>query len=122
MPDPDRSDWDAIPPDIRAAAERGPVLIQTGRRGGKTHALVNAVKGDPGAVLVCATEAERQRIIEQYEMSPAQVITPFQGKLMGRDARVYVDNTEWVLERFLGGGSIEACSFNGEYPATEGPK
>lgn len=94
-----------------------PEVIQTGRRGGKTTAMVERLKADPGAVLVVATADERRRLVIEYDLKPEQVITPQSTeKLRGsaRMPRVYVDNAEWVLSVLLGHAKVEGMSVGDE--------
>ena len=89
-------------------------ITLTGRAGGKTTAMVEAVKRHPGAVLVVMCEDEAIRIRRDYAMEPGTVVAfdrlPVEGKWR---APLYVDNADIILRSLLGGGRVVSCSMTG---------
>lgn len=93
-------------------------VIQMGRRGGKTRALVEEAKRDPTAMIVCATRDECERLHREYDVPREQLVTAASSRdlLRGADRSVYVDNADWVLRMMLGGDHIAACTFTSADP------
>ena len=81
-------------------------LIALPRRGGKTYAMVEAVKeqGDD-AVLVVMNHREADRIHSEYDLPLDQIVVATETvKLRERhpQPRVYVDDAELILGQLLG--------------------
>jgi hypothetical protein len=88
------------------------VLIQGGRRSGRTSRLVERVMEDPYAILVVHSEDERRRIIREYHLPPFQIVGPHHST-RGRQGRLYVDNADLVMAALLG-QVPHACVFEGD--------
>ena len=73
------------------------------RRGGKTHKLIELMRKNPNSIMICAagtlTYARRE-----YPEIADRLFPPNRERLLGwdRDAPIYVDNAEFLLQEFLG--------------------
>ncbi|KKM66211.1 hypothetical protein LCGC14_1483450 [marine sediment metagenome] len=81
-------------------------LIALPRRGGKTHAMIEAMKAQGSdAVLMVMNQREAQRIHHEYDLPLKQIVVAKDiEKLRGRfpRPRLYIDNAELILEQLLG--------------------
>lgn len=70
-------------------------IISGGRASGKTYKLVEMVKADPEAILVCRTHEMAQHITEMYGLNKSQVVSTQaveKGDLDGASYNLYVDD------------------------------
>lgn len=80
-------------------------FIVTGRRGGKTTAMIAWLREQPSnRVIVTATEREAERLRREYNLEHYQVKAAERvrsGGLRGQQVTVGVDNADWVLSNIL---------------------
>jgi hypothetical protein len=95
--------------------EKTTSVFEAGGRGnGKTSRLVEAVKANPNALMICHTYGEAQRIKRQYGLGNHQVTClhewttrPFKGgDWYKRD--LYLDNIDLMINELLGGRVVRA--------------
>ena len=91
------------------------IVIQSSRRSGRTSALALAARITPGAIIVCHSAQERDRIVRDHKVPAEQVYSFHQvPNLRGRDpGPVMIDNTELVLRALLG-VYPDVCVFEGD--------
>ena len=81
-------------------------ILVASRRGGKTHALVEFMRVNPEAIMICATDAIAQMTADQFadlDLARSRFIGPSPQRLKGLDpSHVLVDNAELVLAELLG--------------------
>lgn len=79
-------------------------VLEAGRRAGKTHDVMKALEANPRAVAVVFSEAERRRVLEEYEVAPSQVVACSNPDgLRGlHPSELYVDNADLVFATLYG--------------------
>jgi hypothetical protein len=89
-------------------------VIHRPRASGKTTEMVRLVRETPGGVFVCNNAAYAKLVQEQFHLRPDQVMSYRQvDKIRGKkDARLFVDNAEFILKDVLGGMAVSGVSIN----------
>lgn len=87
-------------------------IVQGGRATGKTHRIIEWLRANPGAVLVCSTEAEAARLRREYDLDSSRVLGPEAHRQLqgfgGFRNKVAIDNLDdWLRTMF---GDVEIVS------------
>jgi cytidylate kinase len=87
----------------------------TGRRGGKTTALVQVLKENPNAVMLVQSGAAVRQICREHGLASDRVIQWGDvDRLRGTDAEVVIDNVDMLLQALIGYHKILFTTMTGE--------
>ena len=95
----------------------------TGRRGGKTTALVQILKENPNAVMLVHSRQAAIGICHEHGFTSDRVMVWDEAnRLLGRDAEVVNDNVDMLLQVIVGYPTILFATMTGESVSLVAPE